>query len=123
MSAGTNHAIRLAEQRLGYWPGVALRFYRRYRSLVYGSGARWLELASKDMCPCGFCEPDPIEEYRDLLDRVLVQLPPKAHGEFARLLDPIDATFVRRTMFEPNVSRHEDWWWRRVRPHPMLAGD
>jgi hypothetical protein len=123
LSAGTNHAIRLTETRMGMAPGVVAKFYRRYRTLVGRPGSRWLELASEDNCPCGFCEPDPVEELRDLLDQVLRRLPPKAQGELTRLLAPLDAAFLRRTWLDRLISPGDPWWWRRVRPRPMMASD
>lgn len=108
VSRRTQSAISRIEAR-HLSPGAVGRALRSYRRLLRRPG-RYLSLSSGG-CPC--C--DDIEPREDLAT-ALRALPPRAHRELRRLVDPLDEEFLRRTLPDPNASRipwAADAWWRQ----------
>ncbi|MET7451589.1 hypothetical protein ABZT03_06780 [Streptomyces sp. NPDC005574] len=66
----------------------------------------------------GPVESPDVEDARDTLEMALCRLPGGARADLGRLVERIDAEFVRRTL--PDPTWEKAWagaprWWRRVR--------
>ncbi|MFD3328415.1 hypothetical protein [Streptomyces sp. NPDC058701] len=53
-----------------------------------------------------------------MLEEVLERLPERARAELGRLVKPVDAAFLCRTLPDPFVHRRQwrtpFWWYRRL---------
>jgi len=59
-----------------------------------------------------------VEYARDVLEEVMLHLPPGARRDLARLVDRIDDEFERRTLPNPGPITDQTvggWWWSRIR--------
>lgn len=50
---------------------------------------------------------------RDLLEDVVMMLPPHAGSEVRALVDALDAVLLRRSLHDPRTSPELRWWHRR----------
>ncbi|MFD8952511.1 hypothetical protein ACFV0B_27070 [Streptomyces xanthophaeus] len=98
-------------------PGATDRALRRYREFLHRPGRRPL-YPREAFCSCDCCSFDDVRHARDVLEEVLEQLPEQARAELGRLVEPMDAMFLRRTLPDPFVHRRqwrtEFWWYRRL---------
>lgn len=102
-------AIREVELRR-FELGATATALRGYADALRQPG-RYIQLEG-DLCSC--C--DPLES-RDILEVVLRQLPRPARRDLARIVDRIDAEFLRRTLPDPFAVGVSAWqgqaWWRQ----------
>ncbi|MFF3331238.1 hypothetical protein ACFYWX_16990 [Streptomyces sp. NPDC002888] len=121
LSARTSLAVHRYEQLSSHYdvfPGVTDRALRRYRAFLSPPGRR-PRYPYLDDCGCQGCSLDDVRHARDALDEVLHHLPYRARAELARLLAPLDAAYLTRTLPDPFADtrrewRPEVWWYRRL---------
>ncbi|MBP2341811.1 hypothetical protein JOF58_000671 [Streptomyces cinnamonensis] len=94
-------------------PGATDSALRRYRAFLHPPGRRPL-YPRESFCSCTWCSFDDVRHARDVLER----LPERARAELGRLMRPMDAVFLRRTLPDPFVHRRQwrtgFWWYRRL---------
>ncbi|MEV8096882.1 hypothetical protein [Kitasatospora sp. NPDC085879] len=97
--------------------GATDRALRRYREFLHPPGRRPL-YPQESHCSCTWCSFDDVRHARDVLEEVQERLPAQARSELARLVKPLDAVFLRRTLPDPFAHRRqwrtEFWWYRRL---------
>jgi hypothetical protein len=119
LSARTGLAIHVAEvldPDYYVFPGATKRALRRYREFVTPAGRR-PRYPQDGVCSCRHCSFDDVRHARDVLDQVLRALPARARAELKRLVAPLDAAFLDRTLPDPFADRQwgsEVWWRRRL---------
>lgn len=90
--------------------GAVAETLHQYERFLRQPG-RYLYLPWDD-CPC--CDPT---EARDVLAEALRRLAPAARAGLRRLVTPLDAEFLRRTLPDPVAvsvsSWHAEAWWRQ----------
>ncbi|WP_316520732.1 hypothetical protein [Kitasatospora brasiliensis] len=98
-------------------PGDTDRALRRYREFLHPPGRRPLYPQEAE-CSCSGCSFDDVRHARDVLEEILPILPPRARAELVRVLRPLDAALLRRTLPDPFTHRRswrtEFWWYRRL---------
>ncbi|MFE6052983.1 hypothetical protein ACFQ6N_19675 [Kitasatospora sp. NPDC056446] len=97
------------------YPGATERALRRYRAFVLSPGHRTV-YPQEAHCSCRGCSLDDVRHARDVLDRVLRQLPARARGELRRRMAALDAAYLERTLPDPFADQRQwrsDLWWRR----------
>lgn len=98
-------------------PGATDRALRRYREFLHPPGRRPL-YPRESSCSCSGCSFEDVRHARDVLEEVLERLPGRARAELGRLVRPLDAVFLRRTLPDPFAHRRrwrtEFWWYRRL---------
>ncbi|WP_405020257.1 hypothetical protein OHV05_28695 [Kitasatospora sp. NBC_00070] len=120
LSTRASRAVHRAEL-LGnsHWlhPGATEWALRRYREFLHPPGNRPL-YPQAAFCSCTWCSFDDVRHARDVLEEALAQLPARARAELGRILKPLDAAFLRRTLPDPFAHRlqwrTEFWWYRRL---------
>ncbi|WP_405008913.1 hypothetical protein [Kitasatospora sp. NBC_01539] len=120
LSAGTSLAVHRAERVSAGWylyPGATDRALRRYREFLAPPGRRPL-YPQAAFCSCPGCSFDDVRHARDVLDGILGALPVRARAELRRVLRPLDAALLHRTLPDPFTRRRqwrtEFWWYRRL---------
>ncbi|MET8624387.1 hypothetical protein ABZW30_11630 [Kitasatospora sp. NPDC004669] len=118
LSTSTSLAVHRYEQldRSYYvFPGATERALRRYRQFLSPPGTR-PRYPRALHCTCRGCSFDDVRHARDVLDEVLSVLPPGPRAELARLVRPLDAAYLRRTLPDPltRFSWPAPWWYRRL---------
>lgn len=104
VSARTVSEIQLIERsRLG--PGAVARALAEWKRAVRTPAM----LREATLCPC--CD---AREARDLLDRALSLLGPRARRDLWRKLKPLDERWERVTLLDPWASPDVPWWWARL---------
>lgn len=120
LSARASLAVHRAEHLSDSFyihPGATNRALRRYREFLHPPGRRPL-YPRESYCSCTWCSFDDVRYARDVLEEVLERLPERARAELGRLVKPMDAVFLRRTLPDPFVHRRQwrtqFWWYRRL---------
>ncbi|CAG6392300.1 conserved hypothetical protein [Actinacidiphila cocklensis] len=114
--SGVPHRTRAAINQLEarhLWRGAVAEALHHYERFLRQPG-RYLSLPWDD-CPC--CNP---AEARDILGEALRLLPPAARAGLQKIVTPLDAEYLRRTLPDPVAASISPWhaeaWWRqRVR--------
>lgn len=92
------------------WHGAVAEALHQYERFLHRPG-RYLYLPWNDG-PC--CDPT---EARDILEEALRHLPPAARASLRKIVAPLDAEFLRRTLPDPTAASISPWhaeaWWRR----------
>ncbi|WP_238412932.1 hypothetical protein [Saccharothrix deserti] len=118
LSARTGLAIHRVEVLGGdyfLFPGATDRALRRYRTFLTPAGRRPLYPEEAE-CSCRGCSFDDVRHARDMLDKVLRQLPSRARAELRRRVASLDTVYLERTLPDPFADRRQwrsDLWWRR----------
>lgn len=98
-------------------PGATDRALRRYREFLHPPGGRPL-YPQESYCSCTCCFFDDVRHAREVLEEVLERLPVRARAELGRLVNPLDAVFLRRTLPDPFTHRRQwrtqHWWYQRL---------
>ncbi|MEV7507075.1 hypothetical protein AB0O57_03830 [Streptomyces sp. NPDC091201] len=124
LSAAASLAVHHAEYRAArlsdscsLHAGATDRALRRYHEFLHPPGRRPL-YPREAFCSCTGCSFDDVRHARDMLEEVLERLPDRARAELGRLVKPMDAVFLRRTLPDPFAHRRpwrtEFWWYRRL---------
>ncbi|WBP87181.1 magnesium and cobalt transport protein CorA [Kitasatospora cathayae] len=118
LSTSTSRAIQRYEQLDGSYyvfPGATDRALRRYRRFLSPVGTR-PRYPRAPHCSCRGCSFDDVRHARDVLAEVLSALPPRPGAELARVLRPMDAAYLRRTLPDPFAERIRPapWWYGRL---------
>ncbi|MEU8527306.1 MULTISPECIES: hypothetical protein [Streptomyces] len=125
LSVATSSAIRIAERTGPDYhlaPGRTAECLAAYRRFLSRPGSRLL-LTRSDCPACPGCAYDDVAEVRDALEAVMLALPARPRAELRRLLGPLDAAFLRRTLPNPDPrpdrwdgrqGMREPWWYRRA---------
>ncbi|MFB7614035.1 hypothetical protein [Kitasatospora sp. NPDC056181] len=120
LSAGASLAVRRVEFLSGSFyirPGATEEALRRYRDFLQPLSRRPL-YPQEAACPCPGCAFDDVRYARDVLEEVLERLPARARAELGRLVKPLDAVLLRRTLPDPFTHRRQwrtqFWWYRRL---------
>ncbi|EFL17293.1 predicted protein [Streptomyces sp. C] len=120
LSARASLAVHRAEHlsdSFNIHPGATDRALRRYRDFLHEPGRRPL-YPRESFCSCTGCSFDDVRHARDVLEEVLERLPERARAELGRLVNPMDAVFLRRTLPDPFAHRRQwrarFWWYRRL---------
>ncbi|GAA3433723.1 hypothetical protein [Kutzneria kofuensis] len=53
-------------------------------------------------------------EQREILERALCRLPPRAARELRELVRPLDEIYLANTSNDPFAARGDPWWRRRI---------
>ena len=125
LSSATTLAIFRLEHELDdyyVYVGSTRRALREYRAFTSRRGPLYPLTVECECpgCPLG----DSVVHARDVLDHVLVRLPPRAQAELRREVRRLDAEFLRRTLPDPQAGNH---FWNRInvreeRPDPWWYG-
>ncbi|MFI5763473.1 hypothetical protein ACIA8F_21350 [Streptomyces sp. NPDC051563] len=111
------HRIEGLSRGSSIHPGATDRALRRYREFLHPPGRRPL-YPQEAFCSCSWCSFDDVRHARDVLNEVLERLPERARGELGRLVKPLDALFLRRTLPDPFAHRRpwraRLWLYRRL---------
>lgn len=112
LSAATSLAIFRVEQALREYyvfVGATRRALTEYRMFISRRGPLYPLTVE---CDCSGCPlTDSVVHARDVLERVLDHLPPRAKAELARVVRRLDVEFERRTLPDPFARPH---FWNRV---------
>ncbi|MFF7473950.1 hypothetical protein [Streptomyces sp. NPDC008092] len=118
LSARTSVVIDRVETFSGDYyvhPGATDRALRRYRAFLRPPGRRPLYPQDAE-CSCRGCSFDDVRHARDVLEKVLRQLPPRPRAQLGRHVRALDAGYVGRTLPDPFAADRQwrpDLWWRR----------
>ncbi|MFH8379522.1 hypothetical protein ACH4E7_01060 [Kitasatospora sp. NPDC018058] len=118
LSTSTSLAVHRYERlTTSYYafPGATAIALWRYRLFLDPPGTR-PRYPSPSACGCRGCSFDDVRHARDVLDEVLSALPPGPRAELSRLIRPLDAAYLRRTLPDPFADRRysDAWWYRRL---------
>jgi len=127
LSLRTCIAIHRAERQIRnsygpnyFFPGVTAAALRRYRAFLHSSGPHSSWYPEYAVIREGRYALNDVRHARDVLAAVANLLPPRPRGELRRLLTPLDAAFLQRTLPEPSIpggrQRPLGWWHRRLTP-------
>lgn len=109
VSHRTRAAIEQTEARY-LWQGAVAEALHQYERFLRRPG-RYLYLPWDDH-PCG----DPTDA-RDTLEAALRHLPPAARPGLRKIVAPLDAEYLRRTLPDPFAASLSAWhaeaWWRQ----------
>ena len=98
----------LERTRLG--PGSVARALAQWKRTVHLRGvSALLEEVVRHGCPC--CDPT---EAREVLQKALALLEPRARRELLAIVEPLDNLFRDRTIDDPQASPGQPWWHRRA---------
>ncbi|MFJ4190584.1 hypothetical protein [Kitasatospora sp. NPDC089509] len=111
------HRVEYLHPSFYIHPGGTDRALRRYREFLHPPGKSPL-YPQEAVCSCSGCSFDDVRHARDVLEEVLERLPERARAELGRLVKPLDAVFLRRTLPDPFAHRRQwrtrFWWYRRL---------
>ncbi|MFE1922193.1 hypothetical protein ACFW91_06440 [Streptomyces asoensis] len=111
------HRVEYLSRGIYLDPGATDRALRRYREFLRPPGSRPL-YPREAFCGCPGCSFDDVRYARDVLEDILRRLPERTRAELDRLVRPLDAELLRRTLPDPFAHRRqwrtEYWWYRRL---------
>ncbi|WP_238013376.1 hypothetical protein KZZ52_23705 [Dactylosporangium sp. AC04546] len=96
-------------ERVHLWPGAVAAAFAGWKQAVHQPAAQLHRDAVGAGCLC--CDP---LEHRDVLERALVALGPRARRALLAQVTPLDDHFIRRTVHDPLTAPDLAWWRRRA---------
>jgi hypothetical protein len=116
------HRIEARSPDPGVFPGATALALRRNREFLGPAGPHHrFRYPATAGCPAPACALDDVTHARDVLEDMLLALPPgRPRAELRRLIRPLDADFTRRTLPNPlhvpdrRPRRPDQWWHGRI---------
>ncbi|MET7394013.1 hypothetical protein ABZS66_11010 [Dactylosporangium sp. NPDC005572] len=96
-------------ERAYLWPGAVAAALAGWKQAVHQPAAGLFRDAVRAGCLC--CDP---LEHRDVLERALVALGPRARRALLAQVAPLDDRFRQRTFHDPFTAPDLAWWRRRA---------